>query len=270
MRFGTISAQANIGTGFWREKWSHGTPQSCIKRSVQFWFCKNSTWASDGILTTKKPGSFFEVMDWVDDVDAVDGGVVLAKWKSRVTDDDGNRICLRCPSIRPMWALMPHGALVCIECAAWYRKNVSWPHARVRSVQLDSWNDEQRAEVTGNALLIRWCAAFGLERPWTQIDFQNKNTQLFVEWKRCGFRLPAAEKAAVLALLRAKEVTEDTRELVFESFVDDPNVFVDVLPNRIRRILLVCLLCFGRFVRLDKHLRWRLARDIVTVQKSRE
>ncbi len=60
---------------------------------------------------------------------------------------------------------------------------------------------------------------------------------------------------------------EQARELLFWSFPDQKDWLV-VMPNRIRHILKVAFLCFRRFVKLDKHLRWRITSEIVALMKS--
>jgi hypothetical protein len=56
--------------------------------------------------------------------------------------------------------------------------------------------------------------------------------------------------------------SEHARELLFWSFPDHKDWPV-VMPNRVPRILKAAFLCFRRFVKLDKHLRWRLTTVIV-------
>ncbi len=177
-----------------------------------------------------------------------------------------NATCAFCDSAKPRWATLPLGALVCIECAGLLRVTHNVSVVAVRSVLLDSWNESQRSLVTGNALVLRWWAAFGMGRPAAKTDFGSDVARLFRDWKAAR-RVPAQQRPLALALLQNKG-TDDARELLWTSFAGEWGVFATVLPNRVRRVLHACALCFLRLAALDRHLRCRLACEIVRVMAA--
>jgi hypothetical protein len=175
----------------------------------------------------------------------------------RVQQTDAS--CLFCNARQPVWALLPLGGLLCIDCAGACRRH-SVAGLMLRSLTLDTWTNVQRSHMTGNALVRRWWAAFNL--PLTRSSHRVEDARLFLEWKKTRV-LPESHCAEAIALLRAKGVSDDARELLLESFVSDWTVFGIVLPERVRCILRTCFLCFARYARLDKYLRTRLACSIV-------
>ncbi|KAG2373889.1 hypothetical protein C9374_011774 [Naegleria lovaniensis] len=63
----------------------------------------------------------------------------------------GNKVCADCNARGPQWASTTQGVFVCIRCAGLHRK-LGTHISKVRSVGLDSWNDEQTrmVELFGN------------------------------------------------------------------------------------------------------------------------
>ncbi|EFC50849.1 arfGTPase-activating protein [Naegleria gruberi] len=62
-----------------------------------------------------------------------------------------NKVCADCNARGPQWASTTQGVFFCIRCAGLHRK-LGTHISKVRSVGLDSWNDEQRrmVELFGN------------------------------------------------------------------------------------------------------------------------
>jgi len=78
----------------------------------------------------------------------------------------GNDVCCDCSNIKPQWASVSYGALMCLECSGQHR-SLGVHLSFVRSVQMDSWTDKQiKALETsgGNQALVDFFKSKGIEK----------------------------------------------------------------------------------------------------------
>eukprot|EP01134_Creolimax_fragrantissima_P002909 CFRG2909T1 len=78
--------------------------------------------------------------------------VHATRLKARLSGISGNTVCVDCEAADPQWASLNLGVLMCLECAGAHR-SLGVMYSQVRSITLDSWNEENlhRVERIGNA-----------------------------------------------------------------------------------------------------------------------
>eukprot|EP00403_Amphidinium_massartii_P026159 CAMPEP_0178405964 /NCGR_PEP_ID=MMETSP0689_2-20121128/18670_1 /TAXON_ID=160604 /ORGANISM="Amphidinium massartii, Strain CS-259" /LENGTH=416 /DNA_ID=CAMNT_0020026995 /DNA_START=11 /DNA_END=1261 /DNA_ORIENTATION=- len=78
--------------------------------------------------------------------------------EARIRALPGNDVCSDCSNIKPQWASVTYGTLVCLECSGIHR-SLGVHLSFVRSVQMDSWTEKQIAAMEmsgGNAKLVEY------------------------------------------------------------------------------------------------------------------
>jgi len=86
--------------------------------------------------------------------------------EARIRALPGNGTCCDCNNIKPQWASVTYGALVCLECSGQHRA-LGVHLSFVRSVQMDSWTPKQIQAMErsgGNASLVEYLSSRGIEK----------------------------------------------------------------------------------------------------------
>eukprot|EP00966_Prymnesium_polylepis_P327345 7383225-Prymnesium_polylepis.1 len=85
------------------------------------------------------------------------GPTALAFFQELKDADAGNKVCVDCGANHPLWASLSYGTYFCLECSGVHRSlgvHISF----VRSLNMDSWNDNQQARMRngGNTAFLRY------------------------------------------------------------------------------------------------------------------
>lgn len=86
--------------------------------------------------------------------------------EARIRALPGNNVCADCQNIKPQWASVSYGALVCLECSGQHR-SLGVHLSFVRSVAMDSWTERQIAAMEksgGNAKLVEYLQSRGIDK----------------------------------------------------------------------------------------------------------
>jgi len=88
--------------------------------------------------------------------------------EARIRAMPGNATCADCGNVRPQWASVSYGILVCLECSGQHRA-LGVHLSFVRSVQMDSWTERQISamEKGGNSKLVEFLSSRGIDKSWT-------------------------------------------------------------------------------------------------------
>jgi hypothetical protein len=128
-------------------------------------------------------------------------------------------------------------------------------------------DEEEQKVACRNELFTKWLSAMSfkctIDGHGMQCTLSSPVSCGFTSWVQSGVLHDDFRERAMKKLHNS----EQARELLFWSFPDQKDWAI-VMPNRIRRVLKAAFLCFRRFVKLDKHLRWRLTSEIVVLVKK--
>uniref|UniRef100_A0A7S4QYP8 Arf-GAP domain-containing protein n=1 Tax=Alexandrium monilatum TaxID=311494 RepID=A0A7S4QYP8_9DINO len=88
--------------------------------------------------------------------------------EARIRAMPGNQTCADCSNIKPQWASVTYGTLVCLECSGQHR-SLGVHLSFVRSVQMDAWKPDEIARMEksgGNQALVEYLSSRGIDKGW--------------------------------------------------------------------------------------------------------
>lgn len=91
---------------------------------------------------------------------------MAADVQARIRALPGNQVCVDCNNLKPQWASVSYGTMMCLECSGHHR-SLGVHLSFVRSVQMDSWKEREiRAMESsgGNAACVEFFKSKGIDK----------------------------------------------------------------------------------------------------------